>query len=92
MSEGRQSRRTTERNERRATMVAWAIVAFLVAAMLARGFLSMWMVGDRPQNFRYRTAPLVPGETYSSSAPASTSTQAPKQVDLPPATVGKKAR
>ena len=85
-------KRAIERNERRATLVAWTIIACLVAVMLLWAFFSLRVIGDRPQTFHYRTAPLVPAETYSSSEPASTSTQAPKQVNLPPAVVGKRAK
>jgi len=81
-----------ERNERRATIVAWVVVAALVLIMLANGFLALFVIGSRPETFQYRSAPLVPAETYSSSEAVSTSTQAPKQVDLPPAVVGKKAK
>jgi hypothetical protein len=82
----------TKRDGRRETVVAWVVVLILVFTMIISGFISIWTIGDRGQSWQYRTAPLVPGETYSSTQPVSTSTQAPKQVELPPATVGKKAK
>ena len=85
-------KRELERNERRATIAAWLVVAALVLIMLANGLLALFVIGSRPETFQYRTAPLVPAETYSSSEAASTSTEAPKQVELPPAVVGKKAK
>jgi hypothetical protein len=92
LSQHASGKKALESDERRATIVAWLVVAALVLIMLANGFLALFVIGNRSETFQYRTAPLVPAEAYSSSEAASTSTQAPKQVDLPPAVVGKKAK
>lgn len=79
----------TPRDARRQTIVAWMVIAVLVAIMIARVVIAIWTIGDRGQTWQYRVAPLVPAETYSSTQPASASTKAPRQVDLPKPVVGK---
>lgn len=81
-----------ERAERTQTLVAWVVVAILAAFMLVMGFLLRTAIGDRGQTWQYRTSPLVPAQTYSSTRAASASTQAPKQVELPPPTVKREAQ
>jgi hypothetical protein len=82
----------TPRDVRRQTIVAWVVVALLVAIMIARVVIAIWTIGDRGRTWQYRVAPLVPAETYSSTQPASASTKAPRQVELPKPTVGKRAK
>lgn len=76
--------------ERRETVVAWLIIFGLVAVMVARALLALWMYGDRPRTWQYRTTPQIPAETYSTTRPTPRGT-APKQVELPPAP-GKKEK
>ncbi len=78
--------------ERRETVVAWIVIITLVAAMFVRVIIAMWTVGERPQTWRYRDAPMIPAETYSSTRPSAPSATAPRQVELPPPTVGEKAK
>ncbi len=84
--------RVPEKRERTETIVAWAVVAFLVAIMFIRVFIAIWTVGDRPRTWNYRTAPQIPAEAYSSTMPSSTTTEnVPSQVVLPPPAFGKHA-
>ena len=87
---------------RRETRLAWFVVVLAVVAMLALSLTTLFTIGDRPRTWQFRSAPFIPAETYASTQPASASTVAPKQVELPPATIktspaapssrGKKAR
>ncbi len=86
----RYDRQAAEGSTRRATLVAWVIVALLAASMLVRAWLSILMYGDPPRTWEYRTSPYIPAQSYSSTRPASTSTQVEGQVTLPPAAVGKR--
>jgi hypothetical protein len=83
-------RHSIEVSTRRATVVAWVIVALLAASMLVRAWLSIRMYGDPPRTWGYRTSPYIPAQTYSSTRPASTSTQVEGQVKLPAAAVSKR--
>ena len=83
-------RHSIEGSTRRATVVAWVIVALLAASMLVRAWLSIRMYGDPPRPWSYRTSPYIPAQTYSSTRPASTSTQVQGQVKLPAAAISKR--
>jgi len=72
-------------------MISAIIVALLCALILSYAYLLFRLVGDRPRTWQYRSAPLIPAESYLSSQPVPES-PAPVQVELPPATVGKKAK
>lgn len=82
----------TRERVRRETIVAWAVVALLVAIMFARVALAIWTIGDRRVTWQYRVAPMTPAESPASTQPASSSTKAPKQVELPRPVVGKRAK
>jgi hypothetical protein len=79
-------------DDSRGTLVAWLVVALMVVVMVVNAMLMLRAVGDRPRAWSYRSAPLIPAQSYSSTEPASASTTAPEQIRLPPATVGKKAK
>ncbi len=75
------------RDERKETVVAWIIVVLLVGSMFFRALLSIWLygIGTPTRHWQYRTVPQTPAQAYSSTRPASSSTQVEKQVPLPPA-------
>jgi len=73
-----------ESGERRETVVAWIVIALLVAVMFFRAALSMWLYGNPPRSWQYRVSPQIPAQAYGSTQPASPSTQVEKQVPLPP--------
>jgi len=72
---------------RRGNRLAWFVVMLAVAAMLALSLTTLFTIGDRPRTWQFRSAPFIPAQTYSSTQPASASRVAPKQVELPPATI-----
>jgi hypothetical protein len=82
--QGAEPQDRSEERELRQTLVAWAVVLVLVLVMLGRAGLGLALIGDRTQQYDYRTAPLIPASAYASSRPTPPGTTgAPKQVELP---------
>ena len=83
-----------EVDDRKETVVAWIVVALLVAVMFARALIAIGLFGTsyHARNWDYGTAPQIPAQAYSSTRPASGSTQVEKQVQLPPQKAKGKAK
>ncbi len=81
-----EGRTVIERHERKETIVAWIVIVVLVSSMFVRALVSIGLYGlhNRPRHWQYRTTPYIPAQAYSSTRPASSSTEVPKQVPLPP--------
>jgi len=64
---------------------ALVIVIALVLAILGWNILAWRAIGNRPRTWSYRSAPTIPAESYASTESPPPDSQAPKQVELPPA-------
>jgi len=68
------------------------VIALLVAYMLGFTAFAFRLIGDRHRGWQYGASPYIPAQSYSSTEPTPPSTGAPKQVELPPPTIQRKAQ
>ncbi len=73
-----------QKRERRENIVAWAVVALLVAIMFLRVLIGMALYDDPPRTWQYRVSPQIPAQSYSSTAPSTGSLNVAPQVPLTP--------
>jgi hypothetical protein len=93
VAEQREQMRALERQEPRASLVAWFVIFGLVMAMLVETALLILLIGDRSRQYHYLSQSYIPASAYSATEPApTTTTESPKQVELPPAVVGKRSK
>ncbi len=93
MTEQTEQRHVIDRHEPRESIVAWFVIVALVLIMLIETALLIALVGDRKQQYHYLSQAYIPASSYAATEPSpSTTTTAPKQVELPPAVVGKRSK
>jgi len=71
------------KQDSRALMRTWAIIAAIAVLMLLWISASLLLIGDRPPTWNYGQPPVVPGDSYYTAGRAPTGEKVPQQV--PPA-------